>query len=213
MTLDLILIGLSIALHPLPVMALILLLSADGGPRKGLVFVLAWLASLVTVIACVLLFTNGTPPRKHSAPSTAALALKLAVGVGLILYGVHKRRRQSRPREAPAWLGKLRHASGWSAAGMALLLQPWGLVAAGGATVVNADLSHALTWLTLLLYCLLATSTLLAVELYATFRPARAGARLQVLLSTITSHQDQAVVFLSLALGWWLTGRSIAELI
>ncbi|MFE6358511.1 hypothetical protein ACFVP3_00635 [Streptomyces sp. NPDC057806] len=48
---------------------------------------------------------------------------------------------------------------------------------------------------------------------YATFRPARAGAKLQVLLDTITRHQDQAAVLLSLALGCWLTGRSIAELI
>lgn len=212
MTLDLILIGLAIALHPLPVMALILLLSADGGVRKGLAFLLAWLASLVLVIACVLLFTNGTPPRRNTAPSTTALAVKLAIGVGLILYGMRKRRKESHPRAEPVWLGRLRHASVWSAVGMAALLQPWGLVAAGGATVVNADLSHAVTWLALVLYCLLATSTLLAVELYATFHPARAGAGLQSLLHTITSHQDQAVVVLSLGLGAWLAGRSIFEL-
>ncbi|WP_282696562.1 GAP family protein [Streptomyces sp. CC208A] len=212
MTLDMILIGLAIALHPLPVMALILLLSGDRGLRKGLVFVLAWLACLVVVIACLLLFTGGTPPKKHTAPSTAALAVKLAVGVGLILYGVYKQRGESRPRGEPAWLGKLRNASGWSAAGMAVLLQPWGLVAAGAATVVNADLSHAATWLTLVLYCLLASSTLLAMELYATFRPARATAELQSLLRTITTHQDQAVVLLSLGLGLWLTARSLYEL-
>ncbi|MFD3634423.1 GAP family protein [Streptomyces sp. NPDC058664] len=131
MTLDMILIGLAIALHPLPVMALILLLSTDKGLRKGLVFVLARLACLVLVIACVLLFTDGSPPKRHSVPSTAALAAKLALGVGLILYGAYKRRKESRPREESAWLGKLRNASGWSAAGMAVLLQPWGMVAAG----------------------------------------------------------------------------------
>ncbi|MEU8618752.1 GAP family protein [Streptomyces sp. NPDC048623] len=212
MTLDLILIGLAIAFHPLPIMALILLLSGDRGLRKGLVFVLAWLACLVLVIAGVLLLTDGTPPKKHSAPSTAALAVKLAIGVGLILYGAYKHRKESRPREEPAWLGKLRNASAWSAAGMAVLLQPWGMVAAGALTVMNADLSHVLTWLTLAFYCLLASSTLLAMELYVTFRPARADARLQDLMRTITTHQDQAVVVLSLVVGLWLTSRSIYEL-
>ncbi|MEV6329184.1 GAP family protein [Streptomyces sp. NPDC051909] len=212
MTLDMILIGLAITLHPLPAMALILLLSGDRGVRKGLVFVLAWLACLVLVIACVLLFTGGDPPKKHSVPSTAAVAAKLAIGVGLILYGAYKHRKESRPREEPAWLGRLRNASSWSGAGMAVLLQPWGMVAAGAATVVNADLSQGLTWLTLMFYCLLSTSTLLAMELYATFRPARANARLQELMRAITTHQDQAVVVLSLALGFWLTGRAIFEL-
>ncbi|WP_327255817.1 GAP family protein [Streptomyces sp. NBC_01244] len=164
------------------------------------------------MISCVLLFTGGSPPKAHTAPSTAALAVKLAIGVGLIVYGTHKKRRVSRPREDPAWLGRVRHTSGWSAAGMAVLLQPWGLVAAGCAIVMNADLSHTVTWLTLMLYCLLATSSLLAMESYAKFRPARAEARLQALLHAITSHQDQAVVVLSLAVGFWLAGRSLYEL-
>ncbi|MFF9853455.1 GAP family protein [Streptomyces litmocidini] len=212
MTLDLIIIGVAIALHPLPAMALILLLSGDRGVRKGLAFVLAWLASMVLVIGCVLLFTGGSPPKKHTAPSTTALAVKLAIGLGLILFGAYKKRKEARPRAEPAWLGKMRNASGWAAAGMGVLLQPWGLVAAGAATVMNADLSHVVTWLTLLLYCLLSTSTFLAMELYATFRPARAGARLQALLHGITTHQDQAVVVLSLAVGFWLTGKSLYEL-
>ncbi|WP_137991018.1 GAP family protein [Streptomyces vilmorinianum] len=212
MTLDLIIIGLAITLEPFPVMGFILLLSSDKGVRKGLAFIAGWLACLVLVIGCVLLFTGGSPPKPHTAPSTGSLAVKLAIGLGLIAYGVHRQRKAGHPREDPAWLGKLRHVSPWSAAGMAVLLQPWGLVAAGATTVMNANLSHALTWLTLVLYCLLATATLLAMELYATFRPARAGARLQTMLTWITSHEDQAVVLLSLALGFWLVGRSIYEL-
>lgn len=95
---------------------------------------------------------------------------------------------------------------------MAVVLQPWGLVAAGGATALNADLSEVRTWLTLLLYGLLASSSVLLIELYAAFRPERADAALQALFRTITVHQDLAVAVLSLAVGLWLTVRSIFEL-
>ncbi|MFI7006645.1 hypothetical protein [Streptomyces sp. NPDC050145] len=50
------------------------------------------------------------------------------------------------------------------------------------------------------------------MELYATFRPARAQARLRALMRAITTHQDQAIVVLSLTVGFWLVGRSLYEL-
>ncbi|NUL02001.1 GAP family protein [Streptomyces lunaelactis] len=212
MTLDLILIGLAITLEPFPVMAFIVVLSAHKGVRKGVAFILSWLACLVLVIACVLLFTGGTPPKAHSAPSTASLAVKLAIGVGLIAYGVYRRRRTDRPRRDRASPAK-GDVSAWTAAGLAVLLQPWGLVAAGATTVMKADLSQAASWLTLMLYCVLATSSLLAMELYATFRPGAAQARLDSLRTWMTDHQDQAIVTLSLLLGFWLVGRSIYELV
>ncbi|MET7619787.1 GAP family protein [Streptomyces sp. NPDC005408] len=213
MTLDLILIGLAITLEPFPVMAFILVLSADKGVRKGLAFILAWLACLVLVIACVLLFTGGTPPKPNTAPSTLSYAVKLAIGVGLILYGVHRRRKTARPRRDPESTAKRHNVSPWSAAGLAVLLQPWGLVAAGAATVMKADMSHAASWLTLMLYCILATASLLTMELYATFWPDAAGAKLTALRAWMTGHQDQAIVSLSLLLGFWLVGRNIYELV
>ncbi|MFD5097580.1 GAP family protein [Streptomyces albidochromogenes] len=203
----------AITLEPLPAMALILLLTADNGVRKGLAFILGWLVCLVVVIVCVLLFTDGSPPRAHTVPSTTALAVKLIIGIWLIAYGVRKRHEAHGPGKTPAWLAKLHDVSPWSAAGMGVLIQPWALVAAGASTVMQADLSRAASWLTLMLYCLLATATLLTMELYATFRPARAEARLQALFNWMTGHQDQAVVIVSLFLGFWLAGRSIYELL
>ncbi len=213
MTLDLVLIGLGITLNPFPVMAFILVLSAERGVLKGLAFVLAWLACLVVVIGCVLLFTGGKPPELDSTPSTGALAAKLAIGVGLVGYGVYVRRRGVRPRRDRADRAGRRAVSAWAAAGLAVLLQPWGLVAAGAATVMKADLSHATTWLALMVFCLLASSALLAMELYATFRPGRAQARLIAFRRWMTEHQDQAIVSLSLIVGLWMVGRSIYELV
>ena len=67
MVADLVVIGLGITLEPFPVTAFILILSAENGTRKGLAFILGWLACLVAVIAAVVLVTGGKPPGAHTA--------------------------------------------------------------------------------------------------------------------------------------------------
>jgi len=109
-------------------------------------------------------------------------------------------------------MARLDRISLWTAAGLAPLLQPWGLVAAGAATVVDADLSHASSYLVLFGYCLLATSSLLAMEVYTTFAPDSARVRLGGLRTWIEAHQEQALVTVALVAGLFLVSRSIAQL-
>src|ERR1022692_2552071 len=207
MVLDLLLIGLAITLEPFPVTAFILILSADKGTRKGLAFILGWLACLVVVM------TGAKPPAPNTAPSTAALAVKLAVGIVLIGFAVRQRRRMGRPRKPPTWMARLDQLSLWAAAGLAAFLQPWALVAAGAATVTQAKLSSAADYLTLMLFVLLATASFLYLELYAVFAPAAAGARLAQLRTWLDTHRDQVIIVLSLLLGFWLAGKSIYLLV
>ncbi|MCF3182586.1 GAP family protein [Streptomyces polychromogenes] len=234
MVLDLVLIGLGIAVFPLPIAAFVLVLSADRGILKGLAFIVAWLACFVAVLAVVLLATGGEPPAPKSPPSTAASALKLAIGVGLIVYGWRRRKAGRRTGEHPrsqemketretretqeaqeasgGMAARLDQISVWTAAGLGPLLQPWGLVAAGAATVVSADLSHAGSFLALFAYCLIATSGLLTMELYTTFAPDSARVRLGRLRTWLQSHQDQALVTVVLVVGLFLVGKSIYQL-
>jgi threonine/homoserine/homoserine lactone efflux protein len=210
---DLLIIGLAIALEPFPITAFILILSAERGTRKGLAFILGWLACLIVVIAAVILVTGGKPPRPSTAPSTAALAIKLALGVVLILVALRQRRRMGRPRKPAAWMSRLDQLSLWAAAGLAAFLQPWTLVAAGAATVTQAMLSTAGDYLTLLAFCLLATSSFLYLELYAAFAPAAASRRLERLRTWLDTHQDQVIIVICLLLGFWLAGKSIYLLV
>jgi hypothetical protein len=211
--LDLVLIGLGITLEPFPLIAFLLILSAEKGTRKGLAFILGWLACLVVVIAAVVLLTGGKPPQPSTAPSTAALAVKLALGVVLILYAVRQRQRMGRPRKPPAWMARLDGLSVWAAAGLAAFLQPWTLVAAGAATITQAKLTGVADYLTLLLFCLLATSSFLYLELSAAFRPAAADALMTKLRNWLDSHQDQVIIVISLLLGFWLAGKSLYLLV
>jgi Sap, sulfolipid-1-addressing protein len=211
--LDLLLIGLGITLEPFPLIAFLLILSSEKGTRKGLAFILGWLACLVVVIGAVILLTGGKPPAPATAPSTAVLAIKLALGVVLILYAVRQERRRGSPRKSPAWMARLDGFSALSAAGLAAFLQPWALVAAGAATVSQAKLSNVWEWLILVLFCLLATSSFLYLELSAAFRPAAADALMKKLRNWLDTHQDQVIIVISLLLGFWLAGKSIYLLV
>jgi threonine/homoserine/homoserine lactone efflux protein len=210
---DLLLIGLGITLEPFPITAFILLLGAEKGVRKGLAYILGWLACLVVVIAGVLAVTGGKPPAPNTAPSTAVLTVKLTLGLVLILLAMRQWRRRGRPRKPPTWMARLDQLSLLACAGLAAFLQPWALVAAGAATVADAKLNTAADWLTLVLFCLLATSSYLYLELYATFTPAAAEARLRRLRAWLDTHTDQVTVAVFLLLGLWLAGKSIYLLV
>ncbi|MFE2168562.1 GAP family protein [Streptomyces sp. NPDC059447] len=225
MVLDLFLIGLVITLYPLPILAFVLVVSAPRGVWKGLVFILAWLGCLVLVIALVMLLTNGEPPPPRSPPSTAALAIKLVLGVGLIVYSERKRRRRKSAAVADGGAARVKpeaskssitsrtdQATFWSAATLAVLLQPWGMVGLAASTVVEADLSHTESYLALMGFCLLASATLLAMELYMVFSPERAHRALTNLREWLDRHKEPAIVVSCLLLGLWIVGRSLYQL-
>jgi Sap, sulfolipid-1-addressing protein len=212
MIFDLLLIGLVIALEPIPLTAFILILLARGGTRKGAAFIFGWFLSLAIVIAVTVLVTDNKPPKPNTSPSLAALAVKILIGVALVLIAVRQRRRMGKPRppkKTPKWQTGLDNMSPWYAIGLAPLTQPWGLVAAAVATIVEAKLASWESYVALVLFCLVATGTYIAMELYAGFRPERAQAFLGSIRAWIDTHTDQVIIIVSLVLGFWLVGKSI----
>ncbi|MEU6314360.1 GAP family protein [Streptomyces sp. NPDC047014] len=219
MVLDLMLIAVAIALNPLPIMAFALVVSSSRGVWKGLAFILAWLACLVAVIAIVLGVTDGQPPPPRSPPGLAGISVKLAIGVALVIYGVHRHRRMKthptarRPEEASTEGGTGKDSGGlWASAGLAVLVQPWGMVAAGAVTVLEANTAHWESWLALFGFCVVASAGLIAAELYIVFAKDAAQARLLRLRQWLKNHADQAIVVLCLGLGLYLTAKSIFQL-
>ena len=212
MILDLLLIGLVITLEPIPLTAFLLILLSKGGTRKGAAFIFGWLLSLAAVVAITILVTGNKPPKPNTAPSLGALAVKMAIGVALVLIAIRQRRRMGKPRppkKPPKWQTDLDNMSPWYAMGLAPLTQPWGLVAAGVATITEAKLTSWESYIALFLFCLVSTAVYIVLELYAGFRPERAQAFLVRIRTWIETHTDQVIIVASLVLGFWLVGKSI----
>ena len=208
MTLDLLLIGLVITLEPIPLTAFLLVLASKGGVRKGAGFIFGWLVSLAIVVAGTVLVTGNNPPKPSTAPSLAALAVKIAIGVALLVVAARQWRKRGKPKKTPKWQTGIDNMSPWYAMGVAPLVQPWGLVAAGVATIVEAKLSSWESYIALFLFCLVSTAIYLALEIHAGFRPERSQAFLTSARAWIDTHTDQVIIVVSLGLGLWLVGKS-----
>jgi threonine/homoserine/homoserine lactone efflux protein len=215
MLLDLFLIGLVVTLEPIPLTAMILLLAAERGILKGLGFTLGWLATLVGIVALTVLVTGGKPLIPQSAPSTAALTVKLAVGIVLVFTGYRRwgKPTSSEPKKQPRWMAGIDRINPVAAAGLGFLLQPWVLVAAGVSTITQAKLTSGQEYFAVFAFCIWCTASYLVMETYAAVRPEEVKTRLNALLEWINTHKDQAIVFLSLGLGLYLTAKSIYELV
>jgi len=215
-TFDLVLIGLVITLEPIPLTAFMLVLMSRGGVRKGAAFIVGWLASLAAVVALTVLFTGNEPPRPNTAPSLAGIAVKILIGVVLVFIAFRRRARMGKPKKPkkpPRWQAGIDNMSPWLIVGLAPLTQPWGLVAAGVATIMEATLSSAQSYIALVLFCVVSTLVYLVMEVYAGFRPEHAQAVMTGVRRWIESHTDQVIIILSLGLGLWLVGKSIYVLV
>jgi len=213
---DLVVIGLAITLEPIPLTTFILVLSSKRGVIKGAAFVFGWLLSLAIVIVVTELVTGNNPPKPSTAPSLAALAVKIAIGVGLLLIALRERRKMNRPpkpKKPPKWQAGIDNMSPWFAIGLAFITQPWGLIAAGVADITEAKLSSVEDYLALALFCLIASSSILTMEIYAGFWPERSQKSLSSLRIWIDTHTDQVIVIGSVVLGFWLIGKSIYSIV
>jgi hypothetical protein len=207
MTVDLLIIGAAIALEPLPLTAFIIVLASQHGLRKGVGFLCGWVASFIAVIAITILATGNNPPRPSTAPSQAILVVKIVIGVALLIIAARQRAKLQRPREPkppPKWQRQIDQASPAYAAGLAFLLQPWGLIAAGAATITQAHLQSWHGAIPLVAFVLVSTSTYFAMTLYAWRRPTATMDRLARIRTWLDTHTDVLIAWIALLVGLWL---------
>jgi hypothetical protein len=114
-----------------------------------------------------------------------------------------------KPPKKPPDGRRIDNMTPWYAIGLGPLTQPWALVAAGVTVIVEAKLSSWQSYLALARFCVIATSSILAMEIYAGFRPQLAQRFLARLRDWINTHTDQVIIIVSLVLGFWLVANSI----
>jgi threonine/homoserine/homoserine lactone efflux protein len=212
MVLNLVLIGLAVALDPLPLTAFMIVLPSKHGVRKGAAFTFGWLVSLAIVVTITVLATGNNPPKPGTAPSLASLAVRIALGAVLVVIAarhIRARGRPKKPKKPPKWQEHVDSMSPWFAMVLAPTLQPWALIGAGAAVVVEAKLSSWESFLALFLYCVLASASYLAMEIYAAIRPGQSQAFLARLKTWIGTHTDQVIIVGGLIIGFWLIADSI----
>jgi threonine/homoserine/homoserine lactone efflux protein len=180
--------AMGVALSPFPVVAVILMLLSEQGRNKGLGFMLGWIAGLTAMVGVVLVLAELVGIEEDgSAPSTLALVVKLALGLGLVYLAVRKwwtRPKAGEPEPMPGWMSSIEQASPGKAlmyGAMLSGLNPKNLLfnIVAGTAIASAGASVSGEIVAWVVYILLASLSVIAPVVWYVASPATASARLE----------------------------------
>jgi hypothetical protein len=144
-------LALGVAISPIPIIAVVLLLTTRQARVNGTVFIIGWLAGLAIIGAIALSIAGPADASSSGAPATWVSWLKVVIGVALILVAALQFR--GRPRngaqvELPKWIGRIDEIKPLAAAGLGVVMGGFNpknllLAAAAAAAIAQTGISGA----------------------------------------------------------------------
>jgi len=157
--------GVGVALSPVPIIAVVLMLSTPKGRVNGLAFLVAWVVGIAVLGTIVLLVAGGASASKHGTPATWVSILKIVLGVLLVRLAIKQWR--GRPRgetqpELPRWMKSIDTFTPVKSAGMGVVLSDVNpknliLVVGAAAAIAQTGASAGAQAVALAVFILLAT--------------------------------------------------------
>jgi hypothetical protein len=210
----LVVLGLVIAVEPLPVIGFILVLSTPRGRANGFAFVLAWVATIAAIAAGVVALADTWSPSGGGTQGQVGYSLQLVAGlVLLVLWRVRARRPPPSAGPSPGWMRRIDRLSPPGSAFLGFLLQPWPLTAAAMGAILHAGVGVPGSIAAGAVFTVLATSGLLAMLGYELLAPERARARLGALRAWLEAHRSRAITITAGVVGAWLAVTGLIGLI
>jgi hypothetical protein len=213
-------LAVGIALSPIPVIAVVLMLTSRKAKVNGPVFVLGWLIGLGIVGAIVLSLAGAGGASKSGSPATWVSWVKIALGVLLLLVAL--RQFRGRPHgdeqpQMPRWMATIDTTTPPAAFGLAAVLSGANpknllLAVAGGAAIAQTGIPGSQQAIAYLIFALIGTLGVgLPVVIYFVM-----GARSEKLLAGLkdwmTQHNAVIMSVLCLVIAAKLVGDGISGL-
>jgi hypothetical protein len=213
-------LAIGIALSPIPIIAVVLMLTTPRAKGNSLAFLLGWLLGLGIVGAIVLALAGPAGASQSGAPATWVSWVKIVLGVLLLLVAL--RQFRSRPHEGedapmPKWMGAIDKIKPLTALGFGALLagaNPKNLLlaVAGAAAIAQTGISGTQQAIAYLIFALIGTIGVAApVVIYFVM-----GDRSQEMLAKLNAWmgRNNAVIMsvLCLIIGAKLIGDAIGAL-
>lgn len=213
-------LAVGIALSPIPIIAVVLMLTSRKARVNGPLFVLGWLIGLGVVGAIVLSIAGPAGASKSGSPAAWLSWVKIVLGVLLLLVAV--RQFRGRPRgdeqpQLPKWMATIDRTTPVAALGFAALLSganPKNLLLAisGGAAIAQTGIAGGQQAIAYLIFALIGTLGVgLPVVIYFTL-----GKRSEKLLGELkdwmSRHNAVIMTVLCLIIAAKLIGDAIGSL-
>lgn len=173
-----------VAIIPIPMIAVILLMFTARGRTNGPVFALGWFSGLFIVTSAAYLLADSQDAGSDSETSDIVFLVKALLGVLLLFLALKQWR--SRPKhgeipEQPKWMQSLEQITPGKTARLALLgsgVTPKNLALsiAAGTTIAQLGIESPGSWGTVIVYSLLASTTVAGPVVYA-FVAGKSGER------------------------------------
>jgi len=209
-----------VAVSPVPIIAVVLMLTTDRGRVNGPAFVLGWIAGLALAGTAILLLAGQADASDGGEPATWVGVLKLMLGLGLLALAVKQwrgRPADSEAAELPNWMQKIDGFAPGRALALAVALaaiNPKNLLLTVGAatTIAHAGLEAGEQAVALSVFILIASLGIGApVAIYFALR--EKSASLLGGLKDWMAHNNAAIMtVLLLVLGAKLLGDGITAL-
>jgi threonine/homoserine/homoserine lactone efflux protein len=209
-----------VAVSPVPIIAVVLMLTTDRGRVNGPAFVLGWIAGLALAGTAILLVAGEADASDGGEPATWVGVLKLMLGLGLLALAVKQwrgRPADSEAAELPNWMQKIDGFAPGRALALAVALaavNPKNLLLTVGAatTIAHAGLEAGEQAVALSVFILVASLGIGApVAIY--FALGEKSASLLGGLKDWMAHNNAAIMtVLLLVLGAKLLGDGITAL-
>lgn len=213
-------LAVGIALSPIPIIAVVLMLTSRKARINGPAFILGWLIGLGIVGAIVLALAGPAEASKSGAPATWVSWVKIALGILLLL--VAARQFRSRPHgdeepRMPKWMATIDKTTPPAAVGLAAVLSganPKNLLLAvsGAAVIAGTGISGRQQAIAYAVFALIGTLGVgIPVGIYFVM-----GARSEKLLAGLkdwmSAHNAVIMSVLCLVIAAKLIGDAIASL-
>ena len=209
-----------VAISPVPIIAVILMLFGPKARSTGPAFAIGWVLALVAVGVVVLTVADTSNVSSEQGPSDAVFAIKLLVGLLLLVLAVRQwrgRPKEGEEPELPGWMSAINGFTPVRAFGLAALLavvnpKNLGLTLAAGSTIAQAGLADSEPWIVLLVFVALASVTVVLPVVYYLAGGDSAKRTLDSLKSWLTGNNATVMSVLFLVLGINLVGDGLGGL-
>lgn len=212
--------GIGAALSPIPIIAVILMLTTPRGKVTGLGFMIGWLVGLSTATAIVVLVASGADEADSTSADGAHIVMLV---IGLLFLALAAKQWKSRPApgvepELPKWMAGLDSFGPAKCAGLGLAfsaLNPKNLAMAVSAGVALAETgaSTGQTVLGAAIFVAIGSLTVAGPVLGSLVAPARMAPVLATGKQWMAVHNATIMFVLFLFLGASKTGEGLAGLL
>ena len=211
-------LAVGIAISPIPIIAAILMLLSPRAKGTSVGFMIGWLAGIVVAIVLFSLLSSVSPP-ETGGRSPAAGVIKIILGVLLLVLAIKQwRTRPAKGNQAslPKWMSVIDSMSAVKALWLGFLLAAANpknllLAIAAGVIVGRAGLTVGQMTVVIILFVLLAASTVLVPVVGYLIASARLAGPLDKLREWLVDKNAVIMAVLLLVLGVAVIGKGFAD--